>query len=281
MIMTRRSVLCVLLVPCVFALARVAPAQDDEGDEVEEAPQNGVRLEQEIGPEVIDQWLFPQGNEKSARDFLESQLALRTEELQRLCQLSEAQVRKLQLAGRTEIKRLFDRIQEFRRKFEEQRMKRRDLGQVWQEVQPLRALIMSGQFGERSLFAKVAQRTLTAEQAPAYRRQAEQRRAFRRRAQSELFLMLLDKQTPLREEQRERLRELLKDVPPVRGGQYEAYALMATAAKVPAKKYRDALDEPQWKALSRLFDHTKNMEQWLRQSGALDPEDNANETAAP
>lgn len=126
MIMTRRTVLCVLLVPCVFALAHVAPAQDDEGDKVEEAaPQNGVRVAQEIGPEVIDQWLFPQGNEKSARDFLETQLALRTEELQRLFQLSEAQVRKLQLAGRTEIKRLFDRIQEFRRKFQEQRMKRR------------------------------------------------------------------------------------------------------------------------------------------------------------
>ncbi len=229
--------------------------------------------EQVFGPEVLDQWLFQNGNEQQTRKNLESQLTLRTADVDRVCQLTEPQRKKLLLAGRSEIKRLFDEVDERRRKFQHERRDQRRVNQLWQEIQPLRMALMGTHFGDASLFDKVVRKTMSAEQLPRYLRHVESRRQFRRQAQLEMILLSLDKEVPLRAEQREQFLALLQELPSVRPGQFEPYALMYAVSQLPEERFRPILDDGQWKSLQSRFEQSRNMGQWLKQSGALSAED--------
>lgn len=244
----------------------------EEVDEEEKPAQNqqGVNfVVQEQGPEVFDQWVFPRGNEQNARHDLETQLTLRINDLARVCELTPAQIQKLTLAGQTDVKRLFDTIAAARRKFEVQRKDARNVNMMFQELQPLRRLFTGTSFQENSVFDKVARTLLTADQAPRYQAQLRERRQFRQRAQREMFVQLVDRELPLRSKQRKELLALLEQLPSIPNGQYEMYALWYSASKLPEEEYEKILDEGQLKTLRARFAPMQNMEQWLKQSGAL------------
>src|SRR6516225_3632447 len=62
--------------------------------------------------EMFDQWVFQQDrNVAGARRRLESQLTLRIDEVDRASQLTDAQKKKLQLAGKGDMKRFFARYE--------------------------------------------------------------------------------------------------------------------------------------------------------------------------
>ncbi|MGE5191319.1 MAG: hypothetical protein ACM3U2_02385, partial [Deltaproteobacteria bacterium] len=87
--------------------------------------------------------------------------------------LTAAQKQKLQLAGRGDIKRMFDRIEDSRRRLQAQVVQdiegvQRLCVQMSQESSALRAGIRKGPFGEGSLFAKTLKSALTAEQIAGY-----------------------------------------------------------------------------------------------------------------
>ena len=146
---------------------------DDERPPAEDAQANGRVLIDEAN---FDRWVF-QGNARvvvvrghggvaengvaaTARVQLDSQLKVRLDELVRDCHLNEAQQRKLALAGRGDIKRFFDQVEEVRKKFLAVRNDQNRLNQVWQEISPLQQQFSTGLFGEQSLFAKVLRTTL-------------------------------------------------------------------------------------------------------------------------
>src|SRR5262245_20658009 len=63
----------------------------------------------------FNQLLFRnQGNPEAARKRLEVVLALRADAVDRVCSLSDVQKKKLKLAGRGDIKRFFDQIEDLR-----------------------------------------------------------------------------------------------------------------------------------------------------------------------
>src|SRR5262245_41675135 len=69
--------------------------------------------------ENFNQWIFQSfGNAQNARKRMEAMLAVQTDEVVRACALSNAQKEKVQLAGRGDIKRFFDRVEESRKKFQ-------------------------------------------------------------------------------------------------------------------------------------------------------------------
>ena len=258
----------------VFEAAAVEEEDDAEEDEDQAEGVAVIVVQvQRIGRQQIDQWVFPNGNEQTSRQYLQNQLKMRTDDIDRECRLAKDQLEKLQLAGRIEVKRLFDKIDELRRKYAGKNQNQNNFNQqMWQEVQPLRSELAGGQFGEGSLFDKVVRKTLTPEQLPAYREQMRERREFRRKAQIELLLASIDKQIPLKAAQRAKLREVLQELPAVRQGQYEYYALLYHAAKIPEEKFQAILDEGQVAVLKLRFNQAKGFEQWLRQSGALEAE---------
>ena len=137
---------------------RAAQAQDDVVvDENEEAPVNMVF--NMAGVEQIDQQLYGRfGGAGVAHNKLDAALALRVDDVERICGLTEAQKKKVQLAGRGDIKRFFDRVEVTKRKF--QGGQNNQFNNIWQEIQPLQAELTGGLFGDDSLFAKTVMRTL-------------------------------------------------------------------------------------------------------------------------
>src|SRR5271163_1288957 len=93
--------------------ARMANAQDRDLPENVPQPQEHV----ELTLETIDQLCAFASNAGagSARTSLESLLALQIEHIERTCGINEVQRKKLQLAGRGDIKRFFDRVDETKR----------------------------------------------------------------------------------------------------------------------------------------------------------------------
>src|SRR5262245_38079822 len=94
-----------------------ARAQDDGGAE-EEAPNPApaVRMHAFVMNDAqFDQWVFGNmglANAAAARNRLDSLLTLNVDDLERTCGLTLIQKKKLLLAGRGDIKRFFDRIEE-------------------------------------------------------------------------------------------------------------------------------------------------------------------------
>ena len=92
-----------------------------------------------------------------ARNKLDSFLSLNVEDLERTCGLTPVQKKKLLLAGRGDIKRFFDRVEDLRKKFDKVKNDQNQFGLMWQDIQALQAAFQAGVFGEESIFAKARQ----------------------------------------------------------------------------------------------------------------------------
>jgi hypothetical protein len=114
------------------------------------------------------------GPEVVARARLRLQLFLkqRLEFIDRVCSLSEGQRQKLDLAGRGDIVRFFDRVEDGKKKFA--RFNDGDAGnaivrlELLRESKPLHEALMAGPFDDGSLFAKSLRNILTTEEAARY-----------------------------------------------------------------------------------------------------------------
>ena len=108
--------------------------------------------------ENFDRWIF--GNltdDRTRRDWLEHRLGFKCEQAARSVPflLSRPQMEKLQLAGRGDVKRFFDRVEASRPEFDAVR-KDLDAGHrfLLNDLKPLCAQFKDGPFGADSLFAK-------------------------------------------------------------------------------------------------------------------------------
>lgn len=157
---------------------RVYPSDDDFEDvagidsaenanvEVLGARLLALRLRQpELEPGYVEGIIFgAQGAEsiEAARIKLGCMAQIRIETIDLACGLNPSQQRKLRLAGEGDIKRLFDRIEEFQRK---PRPEQRALSQEFvRDAIEFRNMIAVGPFGGQSLFNKMLDRMLTSEQ---------------------------------------------------------------------------------------------------------------------
>ena len=252
-----------------------ARAQDDDEPEQNQNAQAAVMLravaaQQMANVEQVDQWIFGRfGGSGGARAKLDSSLKLRIEDLDRACEISDLQKKKLLLAGRGDIKRFFDKIEDVKRKF--QNGQNDPNANIWQDIQPLQVELNTGLFGDDSIFKKTIKRTLDGDQISRYDSSQRERTMVRYKATIEWFVVHLDKGLGFSDDQRQKFVELLvnESRPPRKFGQGDYWYLMLQTARVPESRIKPIFDVPQWRLLSRQFAQAKGMEPWLKSNGVI------------
>jgi hypothetical protein len=231
-----RLLLCVAIL-ALSAGSSVARAQDDV--EVEDLPAVDVPQQFVVADENFDQWVFGgRGNASVIRRRFDSQLILQVDEIERMCGISEVQKKKLQLAGRGDIKRLFDRVEELRKKFQLVKNDQNKFNEFWQDVQPFQVVFSRGAFGPGSFFDKTLKNTLSSEQSASYQAADRERRMFQYRSTVEAVIGMLDQVVSFRAEQRHKFIELLVERKrlPRAFGQYNYYLVLYQSSQLPEEK---------------------------------------------
>jgi len=128
---------------------------DEEGEAAARVPAPRVQMVC-LDRENFDRWLFGgRGDDGSKREWLHHRLDIKVERAALRGRLRPSHVAKLRLAGRGDIKRFHDRVEEMRAEFDGLRT---DLGRGQQflnrDLKPLTEEFQIGPFGDGSLFAK-------------------------------------------------------------------------------------------------------------------------------
>jgi hypothetical protein len=223
----------------------------------------------------FDRLVFqPNGNAAGARRRLESQLAIQIQDIDRACRLSAAQKRKLQLAGRGDIKRFFDHYEAVKQSFQTMKNPVQHIPDVWQDIGPLQMILQAGLFHEDSLLVKSLPNTLTGEQFARYDAMARERRASRHRESVEMAIAILQRGIRLREAQRRELVTLITEEtkPSRRPSPYDPYVLLLQLDRVPQEKLKRLFDENQWETVHEQLAQCHQLEPMLRQAGQLPTE---------
>jgi len=208
----------------------------------------GVAGRQMWPDEQFERWVFSQDQTADrVRNKFESLLNTRVDQIERTCELTLTQVRKLRLMGQGDIKRFFDTFETAKNHFKAINNDPGRIQEVQADLAPVRAALQGGPFTDDSLLNKSLRTTLTDEQFVKYDGMAGERRAFRHRANIELAVSMLEQAMPLREAQRRDLIALLEKEtsPPRKGGQYEAYLILNQMRQLPEAKLKSLLSETQ------------------------------------
>ncbi|MGP0065428.1 MAG: hypothetical protein ACLQGP_17720 [Isosphaeraceae bacterium] len=249
---------------------RSARAQGKTDDE--EAPAPAFRASDR---QIFD-WIFASdGDIDSARKLTESRLKSRIDDIDHHCGLNPDQRKKLVMAGRGDIKRFFDRVQETRNRFRRRAMDQAELFRAVDEARGMGREYQATLFHSRSIFAKVLGATLAPEQANRYRRDRDEARLHRHQSRVEWAALTLQKQLFLSDGQRVRLLGVLLEEtrPPRRFGPSDYYGIMYQAAKIPETRLKPIFAESEWRLLEREFVEARSQERFLKESGYLPEED--------
>ena len=219
----------------------------------------------------FDQWLFSNlgtGNAGVARNKVDTLLTLSVDDLERTCDLTPIQKKKLLLAGRGDIKRYFDRVDECRKKFNSVKNNQNQLGLIWQDIQALQTAFQ-GIFDEGSIFAKAAQIDLEPRAGGRAREGRARPILYRYQARLDLAMEMLNNNVGFTDEQRERLVKLLAEEtrPPERLGQNEYNAILYLISTLPEAKVKPIFEDVQYRSLKRQLDQARGLGMWLRQNG--------------
>ncbi len=203
----------------------------------------------------------------SARARLESLLALQIETIERTCGITEVQRKKLQLAGRGDIKRFFDRLDENKRKLILARRRPDEVARIQVELGELESALQRGFFDDRSLFAKTRKQTMSEEQRARLKVRLDESRRFRHQAKIDVVVNVFDACIGFRDEQRQRLTKLLLAETRLpkenKSGTDEIVILILQAIKAPEARLRPIFEDSQWRSVCHLFKQLK--EQLKRQ----------------
>lgn len=219
----------------------------------------------------MERWVFQQdGTAQMARQRLDSHLTVHLDEVQRACQLTEAQKSKLRLAGRGDIKHFFDRYETVRRTFKPINQNAPDFQEVWQKfwqsISPLQVSLQGGLFEADSLFEKSLPSTLTPEQKARFDALLNERRQFQYQNAIDNVVHSLDQVARLTQAQRLRLTEFLvkETKPPSRFGPNDNYYLLWQLGRLPEAKLHGLFDDVQRKAIEPQLTQAQGVAASLR-----------------
>ena len=111
-----------------------------------------------IDAEDFDRWIYASESPGDPRRGLHWRLELRIQYASREYELTETQKEKLRLAGKGDVKRFLEQVDQRRAGFEEKRRVFKEGCAVLRELAPLTTAYMAGPFGEGSLFAKTLEK---------------------------------------------------------------------------------------------------------------------------
>jgi hypothetical protein len=234
--------------------------------------------------EQFERWVFNQygGTADAARRRFETLLMQNIDNIDRACQLSDEQKKKLQLTGRGDIKRIFEGYEQAKHRFNLLDNDVQKLNEVQQDIRLFQAA--GGPFESDSLFTKSLRHSLNNEQFARFDAANRERQAFRHRAHVELAVHNLEQTLPLRDAQRQDFVDLLmKETKPTRAsGYYDFYLIMYQLDHIPEEKVKPLFSAVQWKALQRQVAEYKGIIPNLRQNGVLkEIDDDADAAVAP
>lgn len=244
-------------------------------DEDDEPAQPGLQVQVqnfEIQENQFDSWIFQNiPTAAAARKRLEEMLTLKMDDVDRACQLTEVQKKKLQLAGRGDILQFYEKVEVVRKKFLLVRKDQQKFNEIWQDISPLQVQFQAGLFNDDSFYHKTLRNMLKGEQLSKFAAVDGERRKFQYRAKVELVVAMLENALPMRDEQRQKLIKLIVDEtkPPRSFGQQDYYIVMWNVSKIPEKTLKPLFTDAEWKVLNQQFQQVRGLEQWLKQSGAL------------
>jgi hypothetical protein len=261
----RWSLLCAALI----ALPPIARAQQEQdrvpGNELAREPGAPLPLEADAAPmtqqqfnEWAEQSVFSSdGNAIAWRLRLSERLELKLDYLGRTCGITEAQTKKLRLAGNADIKRLLDRLDADKRSFAFVKDDSAEIAKLQSDVQELRDTSASSFLEEGSLFAKTLQKSLSREQLAKYSMAARQSKQFRHQAMVDQTVQLFDVAVGISDAERERFAQLLlrrtRPARSSRGPLSELLSVGFQAAKLPEAEVKPIFDNSQWHLLRTLF----------------------------
>ncbi|TXT22002.1 MAG: hypothetical protein FD138_3843, partial [Planctomycetota bacterium] len=137
----------------------------DEDDEPEPAGVQAQVANFEIGAEQFDSWIFQNiPTSAMARKRLDEMLTLKIDDVDRACQLTETQRKKLQLAARGDVVQFFEKVEVVRKKFLLVRKDQQKFNEIWQDISPLQVQFQAGLFGDDSFYHKTLRNMLKGEQ---------------------------------------------------------------------------------------------------------------------
>ena len=113
----------------------------------------------------FDDWAFgDKGGEARFRSQLDKLLQKRVHEVEQVFQLTEAQRRKLKLAGRGDIQRLLDMVENARTEFQLARLNIRRLAELQRDLRLVELRVSDGLFEMGSLFTKTLRKMVDEKQ---------------------------------------------------------------------------------------------------------------------
>jgi len=167
---------CTLVVIIAFS-TRAHGGQDPPDGEADDdaAAENNLPIvppalrSLETGDNSYEHLIFGGRGESAAgvRLWLDALLLRKVETVDRFSRLTEWQKQKLHLAGRGDIKRFFDSVDEQRRQIlmiDENALDRKKIDELTQAARQLRHVLDLGPFEEGSLFARTVRRSLSSQQ---------------------------------------------------------------------------------------------------------------------
>src|SRR5262245_10266371 len=267
------TALAALIAFLASPLCDTLPADDDE---IVAFPATSNPAERNVAEINFDQQVFPGlVNAADGRRRLETQVKFQLTEIDRACQLTEAQRGRLTVAARGDLQRFFEQVDVVRRKFDAAKHDQEKLGQVWQELQPLQNRQARGLTGQDTVLAKALSKTLTEEQAKQVEAAQAERRQFRYEAGIGVSLNAMEAWLALTNNQRQALTKLLLDLPSPRVfGQYDHMLVNYRLASLPQAKVQPIFDNRQWQALQQFLAQARAMREHLIEQGYLSRDEN-------
>lgn len=263
--MRQRPILLVLVATTleISGIGRVVYAQDEPEPENPQRVQAQADAWSRMTDEQFEQWIFGKSIGAACRAY-ESWLSKEIEAADRRYWLAPDQKRKLEVAGRGDMKRLFDRCEEAKERLRHAGGDLRRIDAAMQELRDFQADPHARLFGEESLFAKTLRKTLNPDQVAAREKNIY-------RARVEWMVTILDRALGLNAEQHRRFAALLvEETPPLkRYGSSDYDALMWQASRLPQRKLKPIFDEAQYAKLQVRFGQARRMETTLFDAGYL------------
>jgi hypothetical protein len=185
---------------------------------------------------------------------LQGRLDSRIDDCRRELRLSDAQVKKLELAGRGDVKRLLDRLRAIERTLDDPDSTTEELAATRGEMAEIESARTGEPFGPQSLFSKTLLSNLTPEQKALRQRVLTERVRLRYQLAIERGVRVLRENLGLNDRQVQQLETLLRSGTraPRRYGQAPDVALVLfQLSRLPTDQVRPSFDDDQWRTVSK------------------------------
>ena len=253
----RLSLIAVIL--ALPASARVALAQEVNAPEAGDAVvQQGAWTDDQFYGWVDQIVSGINDRDTPANGRLDERLNVKLDWIGASCGISKEQTKKLQIAGRRDIKRFLDEMREMKRQYRRVKSDPIQFAKLQKQLADIQTSSAADMFGEASFLSKMLHRTLSEAQSVAYAKAMEESRAFEHRAAVEQAVQFCDLAIGLNDDQRRKLTELFlcetRQMKRKESSELSLQFMMVLqTAKLSREKLKPIFDDAQWEVMSALL----------------------------